>query len=96
MSRLAFRLSLVLAVLVALLVSAMNQDAVTIELAFLQFDVSLGLALVVAFVIGMLAGLTWRVSWIASLLAERGRLRRALRVAEARVRTDASAPSDVR
>nr|MBO2488526.1 hypothetical protein [Gammaproteobacteria bacterium] len=94
MSRVAFRFSLVLAALVAVLVSAMNQDTVGIELAFWRLEASLGLALVVAFVVGMLAGLTWRTSWIASLLAERGRLRRALRIAEARARSDASGASE--
>jgi uncharacterized integral membrane protein len=91
MSRFAFRLSLVLAALVSLLISAMNRDVVGIELAFLRLESPLGLALVVAFVVGLLAGLTWRSTWIAELLAERGRLRRALRIAEAQARETSSA-----
>ncbi len=94
MSRSLFRLSLVIAALLALIVSAMNQERVPIELAFLRFESPLGLSLVVAFVIGMLAGLTWRIAWIAELLAERGRLRRALRLAESQVRAQASSPRD--
>jgi uncharacterized integral membrane protein len=91
MSRFLFRASLVLAAFIALFVSAMNQEAVAIELAFLKVRSSLGLALVVAFVVGLLAGLFWRIAWVAELLSERGKLRRALRVAETRVRSDAAA-----
>jgi hypothetical protein len=43
--------------------------------------------LVVAFVAGLVAGLIWRVYWVAELLNERGRLRRALRIAEQKART---------
>jgi|ADGO01.1.fsa_nt_gi Protein of unknown function (DUF1049). len=96
MSRFTFRLSLILAALVALLVSAMNRESVAIELAFLRVESPLGLGLVVAFVIGMLAGLTWRIAWIAELLAERGRLCRALRLAESQVRAEAGASRDAR
>jgi uncharacterized integral membrane protein len=88
MSRFFFRLSLVLAALVALLISAMNQQLVDVELAFMHLRSPVGLALVVAFVIGLIAGLIWRVTWVAELLSERGRLRRALRIAEARVRAE--------
>jgi uncharacterized integral membrane protein len=91
MSSFLFRASLVLAALIALFVSAMNQELVAIELAFLKVRSSLGLALVVAFVVGLLAGLFWRIAWVAELLTERGKLRRALRVAETRVRTEAAA-----
>ena len=91
MSRFFFRASVVLAALVALFISAMNSDPVDIELAFLRFSSPLGLALVVAFVVGLLAGLTWRIAWVAELLGERGRLRRALRVAESRARANAAA-----
>ena len=90
MSRLLFRLSLIVAALVALFISAMNQDVVDLELAFVRLRSPVGLALVVSFVVGLLAGLMWRISWVAELLSERGRLRRALRVAEARVRSEAA------
>jgi uncharacterized integral membrane protein len=86
MSRFLFILSLVIAAGIALVVSAMNAGRVDIELAFARFDSPLGIVLVVTFTLGMLIGLFWRVSWIASLLSERGRLRRALRVAEDRAR----------
>lgn len=90
MSRFLFLSSIALAALLALLVSAMNLDRVQIELAFFRIASPLGLALVTAFVVGLLAGLFWRVSWVAELLTERGRLRRALRLAEAQARAAAS------
>ena len=96
MSTFFFRLSLVLAALVALFISAMNQEIVNLELAFVQLRSPVGVALVIAFVVGLLAGLMWRIAWVAELLSERGRLRRALRVAEARVRSEAAAADDAR
>jgi uncharacterized integral membrane protein len=89
MSRFLFRASLVLAALCALLITAMNQERVTFELALLEVRSTVGLALVIAFVLGLLAGLFWRIAWVAELLSERGKLRRALRVAEAQVRAEA-------
>ena len=86
MSRFLFRASLVFAALIALIVTAMNQEPVAIELAFLKFRSTTGLALVIAFVLGLIAGLFWRVAWVAELLRERSKLRRALRVAEEQVR----------
>jgi uncharacterized integral membrane protein len=90
MSRFLFRASLILAALIALLITAMNREPVTIELAFLNLRSSAGLALVIAFVLGLLAGLFWRIAWVAELLRERSKLRRALRVAEAQVRAGVS------
>ena len=55
-----------------------------IDVGLTRFAVSSGLALVITFAAGLLAGALWRSSWIARLLAERGRLRNALRLAEAR------------
>jgi uncharacterized integral membrane protein len=93
MPRIVFIFSVALAALVALFVSAMNVERVDVELAFLRIATPLGLALVVAFVAGLVAGLIWRIYWVAELLNERGRLRRALRLAEQKART-ASAAGD--
>ena len=91
MSRFLFLLTIGVAALLALLVTAMNAPRVGIELAFFHVAAPLGVALVVAFTIGLLAGLFWRARWMAQLLSERGRLRRALRLAESQARTAASA-----
>jgi uncharacterized integral membrane protein len=85
MKRFLFRLSLVLAALLAVALSALNPNEIAVELAFARFRSPLGLVLVVAFVLGLVAGLSWQMLWIARLLGERNRLRRALRVADTNV-----------
>ncbi|HKQ80988.1 MAG TPA: lipopolysaccharide assembly protein LapA domain-containing protein [Steroidobacteraceae bacterium] len=87
--RVLFSLSLIAAAFLALLITALNPDPVALELAVVQFNAPLGFALVVVFVLGLLAGMLWRVRWVAELLGERGRLRRALRLAESRARENA-------
>jgi uncharacterized integral membrane protein len=91
MRRLLFRVCLVIACLLALLISAMNPLSVEIELAFARFPAPLGVALTICFTIGLLSGLALRVYWVAELLNERGRLRRALRLAESNARSNALA-----
>jgi uncharacterized integral membrane protein len=86
MSRFLLILLLLAAALIALSVSAMNGARVDIELAFVRFASPLGVALIVSFAVGLLAGLAWQLKWVAQLLTERGRLRRALRLAEAKAR----------
>ena len=92
MRRFLFRFALIATALVALVVSAMNASRVEIELAFTRVASPLGVALVIAFTLGLLVGLAWQTRWVAQLLGERGRLRRALRLAEAKARTE-SQPS---
>jgi uncharacterized integral membrane protein len=87
--RVLFALSLVVVAFLALMLTALNSDRVVLELAVARFELPLGFALVVMFVLGLLAGMLWRVRWVAELLSERGRLRRALRLAESRARANA-------
>jgi uncharacterized integral membrane protein len=82
--RIALASAVVLLFLVALLFTALNQQRFDVDVGLLKFEVSSGLALTIAFAGGVLAGALWRSSWIARLLAERGRLRNALRLAESR------------
>jgi uncharacterized integral membrane protein len=70
----------------ALVFAILNPGRFPLELGFMQVAAPIGGALVIAFAAGMLLGVLWRVSWVASLLSERGRLRRALRLAEAEAR----------
>jgi uncharacterized integral membrane protein len=86
MSRFFSILLLILAALLAILVTAMNAGRVEVELAFARITSPLGVALIVAFTIGMLAGMAWQAKWVTRLLSERGRLRRALRIAESKAR----------
>ena len=90
MSRAFLIAILIMAALVALSVSAMNAGNVHIELAFVRFSGPLGVILVVTFAIGLLAGIGWQARWVSQLLAERGKLRRALRIAESKARAEAA------
>jgi uncharacterized integral membrane protein len=82
--RIAFISSIVLLVLLAVLFTALNRQSFDVDILMARFTVSSGLALLIAFAAGLLAGALVRSRWIALLLAERGRLRKALRLAEAR------------
>ncbi|HVN43402.1 MAG TPA: hypothetical protein VMT50_11510, partial [Steroidobacteraceae bacterium] len=70
--RLALGSAVVLLLLAAVLFTALNRQRFDIDVAFLRFEVSSGLALVITFAAGLLAGALWRSTWIARLLAERG------------------------
>jgi uncharacterized integral membrane protein len=83
--RVALALVFGLLVLLAMLFTALNQQRFNVDVAFLSFEVSSGLALLIAFSAGLLLGAIARARWVAELLAERGRLRRALRLAETRL-----------
>ena len=78
-------------VVLAMLFVALNQQHFEVDVAFLEFDVSSGFALLIAFAAGLLAGAFARARWVAELLAERGRLRQALRLAETRLGTSVPA-----
>ncbi len=83
--RVAFGIVLAFLFLLALLFTALNQQSFDVDIAFAEFEVSSGLALLIAFAAGLLAGAFARSTWLAELLAERGRLRRALQLAERRL-----------
>jgi uncharacterized integral membrane protein len=76
--------AIVLIVVLGVLFAVLNRQQFDVDLVAVRFPVSSGLALLIAFAAGLLAGALWRSHWIARLLAERGRLRNALRLAEAR------------
>ncbi len=86
MKRLALIGLLVLLAGAALVFAILNPGRFPLELGLVRISAPIGVALVGAFAAGMLLGVLWRVSWVASLLGERGRLRRALRLAEAEAR----------
>ena len=91
--RIAVFCAVLLLVAAAVLFTALNQQHFEVDVAIARFGVSSGLALLIAFAAGLLAGAMWRSAWIARLLADRGRLRNALRLAEAR-RPAISVPTD--
>ena len=85
--------AVVLLVVLGVLFAALNRQQFDVDLVAVRIPVSSGLALLIAFSAGLLAGALWRSHWIGRLLAERGRLRNALRLAEAR-RPDVPTSSD--
>ena len=91
--RIAYASAVILLAVLAVLFTVLNPQQFDVELAFARFEVSAGLALTIAFAAGLLAGALWRSTWIARLLAERGRLRHALRLAEARRAAVAADPT---
>ena len=78
----AFVCALLLVFAASVLFTVLNRQRFEIDLGVARFGVSSGLALLITFAAGLLAGAAWRSTWIARLLAERGRLRNALRLAE--------------
>ena len=93
--RVAFGIVLVFVVLLSMLFTALNQQTFEVDIAFARFEVSSGLALLIAFATGLLVGSFARSRWVAELLAERGRLRQALRLAEGRLGATHPAPTEV-
>lgn len=81
-----FLLLMLVTLLLGMAFAAINPHAVSVEFAIGRLSMPLGLALVLACGIGMVAGVLMRAAWVAELLNERGRLRRALKAAEARAR----------
>jgi uncharacterized integral membrane protein len=81
-----FLLVLVMVMLAALVFTALNPQSVQLELAFVRVNLRLGVALVTALALGLVLGIFVKGLWVTELLGERGRLRRALKAAEAQVR----------
>ena len=91
MGRKKFLLLLIIALLTTVLFTALNPQSIQLELAFVQLPVRLGVALMIATALGLTLGVLVRGLWVAELLRERGRLRRALKAAEAKARSLAAA-----
>lgn len=90
MGRVKFLLLLSIVVVLAMLFVALNPHSIAVELALFDVELPLGLALVTAIAVGVVLGVLMRGRWVAELLAERGRLRRALKSAEASARAQSS------
>jgi len=92
--RIALIIAIVLLVVLAVIFTALNQQHFAVDFAMVRFEVSSGLALLIAFSAGFLGGALLRSNWIARLLAERGRLREALRLSESQRRLPAGEPPE--
>ena len=83
--RIALGIVIAFLAILAMLFTALNQQRFDVDVGLAKFEVSSGLALLIAFSAGVLSVAFARARWVAELLAERGLLRHALRLAEGRL-----------
>ncbi len=74
------------------ILTALNSDTVSLDLAFFAGTYQLSIILVVTFVIGTLFGMLCTTAFVFRLISERRTLRRALRLSESEVSSLRSLP----
>jgi uncharacterized membrane protein YciS (DUF1049 family) len=89
---LLFFLVVLLGLLLATVFAALNPGLITLDLAFTEVEAQKSLALTIAFGAGWVFGLLSAGLVLLRWLSERRRLRKALRLAEAEVKTLRSMP----
>ena len=92
MKKLGFILMVIAAVLVGLMVGTLNSDRVQLDLLFVQFELPLGLAILLGFSLGVIVGLG--VIYIARVLPLLHQLRKARIALSRQNSTDLSLPDD--
>lgn len=75
MKRIGFILVAITAIVIGLLVGTLNSDLVQLDLLWVQFELSLGLVILLGFSLGVLAGLS--MLYLARVLPLRLQLRKA-------------------
>ncbi len=75
MKRIGFILAAIIAIVVGLLVGTLNSDLVQLNLLWVQFELSLGLVILLGFSLGVLTGLS--MLYLARVLPLRLQLRKA-------------------
>lgn len=75
MKKIGFILMAIAAIVVGLLVGTLNADSVQLDLLWLQFEIPLGLAILLGFSLGLVMGLT--MIYFARVLPLRLQLRKA-------------------
>ena len=75
MKRIGFILVAIAAIVVGLLVGTLNSELVQLDLLWVQFEVSLGLVILLGFSLGVITG--WVMLYLARLLPLRLQLRKA-------------------
>jgi len=94
MLRRVFLTFLALIVLIAaVLFAALNPGPITVDLGLFETRVQKSMALAIAFGLGWLFGLLCLAAVVVSMMLERRRLRKALRLAEAEVHTLRTLPA---
>ena len=92
MKKLGFILIAIIAILVGLLVGTLNSSPVQLDLLWIQFELPLGLAILLGFSLGVVSGLS--VIYIARVLPLRLKLRKARAALIKQDNTDLSLPDD--
>ena len=92
MKKLGFILIAIVAIVVGLLVGTLNSSPVQLDLLWIQFELPLGLAILLGFSLGVVSGLS--VIYIARVLPLRLKLRKARAALIKQDNTDLSLPDD--
>jgi putative membrane protein len=92
MKKLGFILIAIVAIVVGLLVGTLNSSPVQLDLLWIQFELPLGLAILLGFSLGVMSGLS--VIYIARVLPLRLKLRKARAALIKQDNTDLSLPDD--
>ena len=92
MKKLGFILIAIVAIVVGLLVGTLNSSPVQMDLLWIQFELPLGLAILLGFSLGVMSGLS--VIYIARVLPLRLKLRKARAALIKEDNTDLSLPDD--
>jgi putative membrane protein len=90
--KLGFILMAILAIVVGLLVGTLNSTPVNLDLLWVQFELPLGLAILLGFSLGVISGLS--VIYLARVLPLRLQLRKARTALLKQDSTDISLPDD--
>lgn len=92
MKKLGFILMAIVAVVVGLLVGTLNSSPVQLDLLWVQFEIPLGLAILLGFSLGVVLGLS--VIYLGRVLPLRIQLRKARAALINQENTDLSLPDD--
>ena len=92
MKKLGFILIAIIAIVVGLLVGTLNSSPVQLDLLWIQFELPLGLAILLGFSLGVVSGLS--VIYILRVLPLRLQLRKARTALVKQENTDLSLPDD--
>ena len=92
MKKLGFILIAIIAIVLGLLVGTLNSSPVQLDLLWIQFELPLGLAILLGFSLGIVLGLS--VIYIARVLPLRLQLRKARATLAKQDNTDLSLPDD--
>jgi len=90
--KLGFILMAIAAIVIGLLVGTLNADRVQLDLLWVQFELPLGLAILIGFSVGVVLGLV--AIYVARVLPLRHQLRKARATLAKQDHSDLSLPND--